>query len=101
VLYGISGDALLDESSYQYQALQWIVFEDEMTAPQSPKFVASLIERYIIALLYFATNGPLWKSKYEFLTPRSVCDWNEVVEGDLFGAYCDTAGLVDTIYLGM
>jgi hypothetical protein len=99
VLYGVSGDALLDESSSQYQAFQWIVFEDGMQATVSSQLISILVERYIFALLYFATNGPLWKSQYGFLTSSSVCDWNEYSYEE-FGILCSDDGNVDRIYLG-
>ena len=36
-----------------------------------------LIQRYVLATLYFATNGQSWKKQYNFLSMDHVCLWHE------------------------
>jgi hypothetical protein len=92
VLGGVSGDALLDESSYQYKAFEWIVRKDAMQV--SSQSTSILVERYIIALWYFATNGPSWSTSYGFLQSTSVCKWNNAE----YGIFCSDDGRVGRIY---
>ena len=101
ILYEISGDLLDDETTFQYQALSWLVFEDFRQVPVHPNTRMELIQRYIMALLYLSTDGPNWKYQAEFLSFRSVCEWNGVTaEFYEIGAFCDTNGRINEIFLG-
>ena len=82
---------LYDETTAQYRALQWIVLEDPLMLFQSVKdsivdndgipdgsnSTEMLLERYVIVLLYFVTDGPnSWmKFQNEFLSNTSICEW--------------------------
>lgn len=58
--------------SPQYRASKWIADEDVLHLPiDYPTFV----ERYALAVFYFATGGPNWPLHLGFLTERSTCDW--------------------------
>jgi hypothetical protein len=92
-------DVLLDELSPQYKALWWIVHEDptnmmQMTVQnetQSSKL--RLLEKYAMAVLYFATDGSNWWDQLDFLGNTSVCEWDRAVE-------CDGEGAVLILALG-
>lgn len=50
-------EALQDRSSPQYQAAQWVSDEDPLAFPlDNPRF----LQRYFLAVFYFATNGDEW-----------------------------------------
>jgi hypothetical protein len=34
-----------------------------------------IIERYAMAVLYFATDGPNWLEQWNYLSNSSICDW--------------------------
>jgi hypothetical protein len=85
----VSGaEALLDESSPQFRALRWLANHDPMVLDLNS--TPTLFERYILAVLYFATSGEGWGDQSNFLSATSVCDWNN----DLRGAVCNEDGMV-------
>jgi hypothetical protein len=50
--------------------------ETQSSSSSSPPSKLTInMERYIMALLYFSTNGPNWVSPYDFLGIKSICDW--------------------------
>ena len=50
-----NGLSLLDQTSSQYLALQWIAEEDPKGLPGNETI--ELVERFSLASFYFATNG--------------------------------------------
>jgi hypothetical protein len=93
LLTPLSGEIVfMDDSSSQYKALWWIVHEDpanmmmrlmvgnETQSSSSLLMMMMIMERYIMALLYFSTDGPNWILPYDFLGNESVCDWGELIE---------------------
>jgi Leucine-rich repeat (LRR) protein len=92
ILTPLSGEgALMDESSPQYRALWWMVRDDpanlmmkmmvgnetqsSSSSSSSSSMLTIIMERYVMALLYFSTDGPNWVSPYDFLGIESICDW--------------------------
>jgi hypothetical protein len=68
----------------QYQALNWLANIDKfLNASASAE---SIIDRYVLAVIYYANNGIQWFNEAEFLTFRSICAWHN---GDS-GAMCMT-----------
>ena len=62
ILWPISGDALGDLTYYQYQALSWLAFEDvqQLSLEEDVDARIELLERYVVVVLYYSTNGPNW-----------------------------------------
>jgi hypothetical protein len=61
VLSGILGEeALMNASSPQARAYQWMIFEDTLWSDKEEYNVADnvVVQRYSLAVFYFATNGP-------------------------------------------
>jgi Leucine-rich repeat (LRR) protein len=110
-LLASSTAALQDSSTPQYKALQWILFGEHSNPLNydSP----NLIQRYCLAVLYYASNGDHWvrcgqspetslntsistcldehgKLSYRFLSSQDECSW--------FGIRC-TNGNVASIVL--
>lgn len=94
--------ALTDTDSPQWQAYEWLVYDDD-------KFVCpnddTLVQRYILAVLYFATTGDAWDRCYRgdnecreeenaepYLSTSSECEW--------YGSECFADGLIESVTLG-
>jgi hypothetical protein len=85
----VSGaEALRDDSSPQSRALRWLANDDPIMLDLDS--TPTLFERYILAVLYFATSGEGWGDQSNFLSATSVCDWNN----DLRGAVCNEDDMV-------
>jgi len=69
-------DLLDDASSPQSRALRWITYDDEAALDETNP--PRIKQRYILAVLYFATNGDSWTNKYSWLSKAHECDWNGV-----------------------
>eukprot|EP00588_Corethron_pennatum_P024986 CAMPEP_0194333782 /NCGR_PEP_ID=MMETSP0171-20130528/63943_1 /TAXON_ID=218684 /ORGANISM="Corethron pennatum, Strain L29A3" /LENGTH=508 /DNA_ID=CAMNT_0039096159 /DNA_START=129 /DNA_END=1655 /DNA_ORIENTATION=- len=75
-IMGVSKRVLLeDPTTSQGKAMDWVLYMDKMqVAADSPE----LIERYIMALVYFATNGIRWSDKDAWLSEWSICTWKGI-----------------------
>lgn len=76
--------------SDQETAMIWMISRDPSDWSQQTD--AQLIERYIIVLIYFATEGDLWDTNFEWLSGLTVCDW--------YGVVCNVDGFVSDLVLG-
>jgi hypothetical protein len=97
-------ETLWDESLPQYKALWWIVHEDlaKMMMTMQDETESSLdmiVKCYVMALLYFATDGPNWFEPANFLGNLSICDWYDSKEIEN-GVRCNDYGSVVTLKLG-
>ena len=105
-------DDLLNETTPQYKALNWLAYQD--TIPNLPLDGSVneifLIERYVLAVLYYATGGSgddesHWYHDYHFLSNTSVCEWPpsktiiEEEEEELNGIRCDNDGFVTKVQI--
>ena len=56
----------------EYQATCWLIYDDTRnlysTAPD-------LLQRYIVALIYYSTEGLRWNNNWGYLGTKSECDW--------------------------
>ena len=99
--------------SPQRRAVQWIGAEDGLRVPiPNPTtdfgtlMERKFIQRYALAVFYYATNGDDWFYPFSFLNPIDECEWYEVhSEGDevyFWGAHCEGGteeGLISQIWL--
>ena len=99
LLTPISGELLSDTNSVQFQALNWLSNDDaaSMTVGVDPE--AAIKTRYVAAVLYYAFQGDMWTNKYNFLSQRDVCDWNQIFFDGVRGLSCDADGTVKSIQL--
>jgi hypothetical protein len=97
VLLGVSNEEDLDdESSPQYRAMEWLVNLDGLQLDPIPSY--DLYQRYTVVVLYFATNGELWKQNFDFLANTSICNWNSIEARQ--GLLChDGTGDLEHLYL--
>jgi hypothetical protein len=93
----VSGaEALQDDSSPQFQALRWLANEDSAALYLDSTPTVIFIERYVLAVLYFATSAGGGLNVLNFLSASSVCQWNN---GEI-GVVCDGDDLVVSLLLG-
>ena len=57
------------------KTLDWLINDDKLQiSPDAP----NLLQRYILALLYFTTDGSNWEFSFNWLAPVPECQWREV-----------------------
>ena len=67
---------LSNMSSPQYKALSWLAIEDEfISSPGDP----DMLERYILAVFYFSTDGDNWDINNQWFSEKHICKWWGVV----------------------
>jgi hypothetical protein len=80
-----SSQNLDERGTAQNQALNWLATEKFLNASASAE---TIINRYVLAVVYFADNGGNWESHGNFLTFKAICAWHDAVSG--MGAFCST-----------
>jgi hypothetical protein len=87
-------EALQDESSPQFQALRWLANNDPAVLDLNSTPTAILVERYVLAVLYFSTSaeGGLTNAPNLLSPSSSVCEWK--------GVSCNGGDLVVGLVLG-
>jgi hypothetical protein len=105
-----------DITSPQYMAAKWIADVDDydMEIPHDPTNVDDsydFVQRYVMAVFYYALGGDEWQDDYGFLSSSSVCEWNEALPQDTtpdgndpdfwyLGVTCDDSDEIVQIYMG-
>ena len=83
---------------------RWLAEEDGLEV--DPAVSEVLVQRYALAVIFYATGGETWIDKAHFLSNMSVCHWNERDEDDYdysknLGTDCtDGNSEVNTLSLG-
>jgi hypothetical protein len=82
-LHTVSGpELLLQESTPQRQAYLWVLEQQQAQADEEDHLSPNqLLERYILAVLYWAMGGPNWTQSEGFLSDLPVCEWGGVTCG--------------------
>jgi hypothetical protein len=103
-----------DQQSPQYKAAKWIADQDflEVPIPSDPQNYDEdyeFVQRYIMAVFYFALDGVNWRYKAYFMSSEEVCDWNmdfyeelpgqDATDDWLYGVQCGDNGAISTIFL--
>jgi hypothetical protein len=75
-----SSTNLQNTESPQYKAAAWISNDDErqLDIPESidDEEAYKFVQRYVMAVFYFALGGPSWPRQVSFLSGEATCDWN-------------------------
>lgn len=75
-------ESLRDQASPQFLAAQWLVTSDGRGAVPLEQSVLFL-QRYVICVLYFTTNGLDWTNRWNLLEKdRPTCAWNSPARSD-------------------
>lgn len=81
----------------QFLAADWIVNEDPLSLEKDDP---NLVQRYILAIIYFATKGESWWSTRHFRQNfQNTTFLNEQHECDWFGIQCDDEDKVISVQL--
>ena len=107
----ISGmTAISNVDSAQYRAACWLIYDDwRQMDPFDNTYSVALVQRYILAVLYYSTQGSAWDQSYDFISGNDACEWNyptssssydySVCDGYDNGAFCDESGNICRITL--
>ena len=89
---------LLDLSSPQSMALHWILFEDSLSLDADDE---NLIQRYVLALIYFGTDGDSWSRQVDWLSSSPECEWRtESQSSDIGVIKCSLNNTIEKLDLG-
>lgn len=92
-----SEDSFLDASSPQAKAHNWIVFNDSVSLNEMDRIGKDrVIQRFVLAVFYFATNGPSSWGENDWLNGHE-CG----ASGNWTGVSCDDNSNIKGITLGM
>ncbi len=90
-----------DPLSPQSRAMDWLL-ADTFSLSEHRETV-EILERYVLAVLYYSTNGPNWKlAELSFRDGISACDWNNGLTHDhdeARGIYCSGKSTVQRVLL--
>jgi hypothetical protein len=95
---------LADPESPQALAARWMTERDgarlRLPGPDLSLYESYMyMFRYVMAVNYYALDGPQWEQQHGFLTDVDVCEWNERVvvstEVSLLGVRCQVVGIGD------
>jgi len=93
ILQPISGSSSFgDSSSAQYKAAWWLAAIDGIQMDFSSVRSDKIIQRYVLALLWYGLGGENWKNRKNYASDLVTCSWD--------GVSCDTNGIVIEIDLG-
>mmetsp|Transcript_37368 Transcript_37368/g.68655 ORF Transcript_37368/g.68655 Transcript_37368/m.68655 type:complete len:745 (+) Transcript_37368:132-2366(+) len=84
-LIKLSGkEVFSDEESPQHKALMYLADGDSLSLdPHDSTVLTQFYQRYALAVFYFSTGGPNWKSRTYWLTGRHECGWLFVICSDI------------------
>ena len=92
----ISPSVAFSTGSPQQRALDWMTEDDalQLKVPDGSKSSSGgykFMSRYVLAVTYYALNGPQWNYKLEFLSRFQTCDWFNVFGDPVgqVGVLCD------------
>jgi hypothetical protein len=82
---GISDSSTFESfQSPQYRAADWLAHYDKLVMgipklpPSENDESYEFVTRYVMAVLYYATNGKSWQYDMNFLSEKVTCDWYQV-----------------------
>ena len=90
VASSVSGtEALKDAESPQYKAACWLIHDDLL---QVKALDVHVIQRYILAVVFYTLHGGDWNRNYDFLSPSHECEWSKTF---VYSSIDSTAGFLD------
>lgn len=96
-------DDMETQGTPQYNAIEWLINDDYYGSdipsdPNDYKLSYQFCQRYILAVVYYALDGPNWDKQCNFLSStKSVCNWNMELKKDkekmdTYGIECSNGG---------
>jgi hypothetical protein len=95
--------ALSSPETPQYQSLNWLAYDDPANLDPETDPGRDILERFILAAFFFATDGGNWTNQFNFLQNRSVCEWyngDPPPSDSLSGISCNERGHVANLRMG-
>ncbi|CAJ1953693.1 unnamed protein product [Cylindrotheca closterium] len=99
-------DDLAEKGSPQNRAAHWIANYDaeRVDIPSRDEDPGRLIQRYSLAVLYYALGGESWSTQLNFLASDHECGWNEEIPDEnkevfAVGVSCNPELLVDSLLI--
>lgn len=88
-------DDVIDPATADHDAFDWLENIDNVSALNIENNPTRIVQRYILALLYYATDGTNWDANAQdkWLSSDSECDWA--------GVTCDANNLVIELDKGL
>jgi Leucine-rich repeat (LRR) protein len=90
--------ALKIQGSVEHYAALFMAELDAYQLEPTPANKRRFVERYVLVLLYYQTNGNAWKNHYKFLSGRDHCEWTETITNPagtfIKGIECNDEGYV-------
>ena len=94
-----SKEDLQDKLTPQYMAAEFMAENDVLQYPipvsdENREEFTPFVQRYVLALLFYATNGPNWENQLLFLDKAHECSWGmrqDLSDGEVvvLGANCN------------
>ncbi|KAG7373342.1 RHS repeat-associated core domain containing protein [Nitzschia inconspicua] len=76
LFFPLSGPDITVKGTPQYQALNWLAYEDPAKLDIQSTSYMNLTQRYVMAVFFYSTGGPTsWVDDLRFLSNYSVCEW--------------------------
>jgi hypothetical protein len=72
----LTGSRIREKGTPEEGAMEWLVNTDPLQLDFEKTSLDELVQRYVLATLYFATNGKSWNQQYNFLSMDHVCLWH-------------------------
>jgi Leucine-rich repeat (LRR) protein len=89
-----------EEDLPEYKAWTWLSERDmslDTNRESTPDW--KIVERYVLAAFFYATNGEEWDNTYGFLSNSPVCDWKEQNEFHYGVRFCSDEGSVTMLHI--
>ena len=85
--------ALLDESTLEFKALEWVSADPSFSTYSDAK----ILQRWVLALFFYKTKGETWKSSTNWMDyDVDECDWYTTSTD---AAICSSSGSLVTLHL--
>ena len=106
--------AMTTDGTPQFNAVQWMADQDpaELDVPSTTNYDEAMdfVQRYVLVVFFFSTNGETWDNNLNFLSGYHVCSWNENIvasaeasvgnyDGWQSGVQCNNDGEVNYIFI--
>jgi len=85
-------EVFADSSTPQYAALDWLANKDTGSSYSMADDVR-ILQRYVLATLFYSTRGDNWENKYNFLSEEHECKWFETEKDWLLDMSPTTHGI--------
>ena len=89
-----AGKSIYDNTTHEHDALVWLAYSDPKPL-DATAHIDEIIERFVLANFYFSTGGDGWNQQSNFLSKKSVCEWNDKTSG----VFCNDNKQVSKILL--